>query len=170
MKKVLFVILLLLFSVGLGYRQLTLTKSSQPAKVTKSSAAEVAHSATTSANPLGTSGFKPKSSHAAQASPAHSIPNSAGQPVSRETLPLLEAVLNQPVSIEHGGALRELALAKDELYVRNADGKGRVVTIPSATSASELLGQIEKVQKETGSAPELILYPMGAEKRVSPTH
>ena len=167
MKKVLFVILLLLFSVGLGYRQLTLTKSSQPAKVTKSSAAEVAHSATTSANPLGTSGFKPKSSHAAQASPAHSIPNSAGQPVSRETLPLLEAVLNQPVSIEHGGALRELALAKDELYVRNADGKGRVVTIPSATSASELLGQIEKLQKETGSAPELILYPMGAERNDS---
>ena len=167
MKKVLFVILLLLFSVGLGYRQLTLTKSSQPAKVTKSSAAEVAHSATTSANPLGTSGFKPKSSHAAQASPAHSVPNRAGQSVSRETLPLLEAVLNQPFSIEHGGALCELALAKDELYVRNADGKGRVVTIPSATSASELLGQIEKVQKETGSAPELILYPMGAERNDS---
>ena len=84
-----------------------------------------------------------------------------------ESLPLLEAVLNQPVSIEHGGAMRELALAKDELYVRNADGKGRVVTIPSATSASDLLGQIEKLQKETGSAPELILYPTGAARNDS---
>ena len=79
-----------------------------------------------------------------------------------ETRPILEAILNQPVSIEHGGALRELALAKDELYVRNSDGIGRVVSIPSASSASELLGQIEKLQKETGSAPELILYPPGA--------
>ncbi len=67
-----------------------------------------------------------------------------------ETLPLLEAVLNQPVSIDHGGALRELALAKDELYVRNADGIGRVVSIPPADSASELLGQIEK-----GSVPHI---------------
>ena len=162
MKKILFVILLLLFSVGLGYRQLTLTKSSQPAKATKSSAVEVAGSATTSANPMGTSGFQSQASHAAQASPAHSIPNSAGQPVSRETLPLIEAVLNQPVSIKHGGASRELALAKDELYVRNADGKGRAVSIPSAGSASDLLAQVEKLQKETGSAPELILYPTGA--------
>lgn len=104
----------------------------------------------------------PKASHTAQTSPAHSIPNRAGQPVSPETWPLLEAVLNQPVSIEHGGALRELALAKDELYVRNADGIGCVVSIPSASNASELLGQIEKLQKETGSTPELILYPPGA--------
>ena len=104
----------------------------------------------------------PKASHAAQASPTHSISNPAGQPLSRETRLLLEAVLNQAVSIEHGGALRELALAKDELYVRNADGKGRVVSIPAATSASDLLGQFEKIQKETGSAPELIFYPTGA--------
>jgi len=103
----------------------------------------------------------PKASHAAQASPTHSISNPAGQPLSRETRLLLEAVLNQAVSIEHGGALRELALAKDELYVRNADGKGRVVSIPAATSASDLLGQFEKIQKEIGSAPELILYPPG---------
>ena len=152
MKKVLFVILLLLFSVGLGYRQLTLTKSSQSAKLTKSGAVEVAHSATTSANPMASSGFQPKSS---SATPVVAL----SRP---ESLPLLEAVLNQPVSIKHGGALRELALAKDELYVRNADGKGRAVSIPSATSASDLLAQIEKVQKETGSAPELILYPPGA--------
>ncbi len=109
----------------------------------------------------------PIASHAAQTSPAHSIPNRAGQPVSRETWPLLEAVLNQPVSIEHGGALRELALAKDELYVRNADGIGRVLSIPAATSASDLLGQFEKIQKETGSAPELILYPPGATRNDS---
>jgi len=81
---------------------------------------------------------------------------------SLQNLPFLEAALNQPVSIEHGGALRELALAKDELYVRNADGKGRVISIPSVSSSSELLGLIVKLQKETGSAPELILYPLGA--------
>jgi subtilisin family serine protease len=109
----------------------------------------------------------PKASHTAQTSPAHSIPNRAGQPVSRETWPLLEVVLNQPVSIEHGGALRELALAKDELYVRNADGIGCVVSISSAISASDLFGQIEKLQKETGSTPELILYPLGAARNDS---
>jgi len=84
-----------------------------------------------------------------------------------ETLPLLEAVLNQPVSIEHGGALRELSLAKDELYVRNADGIGRVVSIPLITSGNELLDQIAKVQKETSSTPELILYPAGAPRNDS---
>jgi subtilisin family serine protease len=84
-----------------------------------------------------------------------------------ETLPLLEAVLNHPVSIEHGGALRELSLAKDELYVRNADGIGRVVSIPLITSGNELLDQIAKVQKETSSTPELILYPAGAPRNDS---
>ena len=99
----------------------------------------------------------------ASAKPALSLPGSVTATASArpETLPLLEAVLNKPVSIEHGGAMRELALAKDELYVRNADGKGRVVSIPAATSASDLLSQLEKLQKETGSAPELILYPPG---------
>jgi len=91
-----------------------------------------------------------------------SSPAVAASSIRSESLPLLEAVLNQPVSIEHGGALRELALAKDELYVRNSDGIGRVLSIPSASSARELLDQIEKLQKETGSAPELILYPPGA--------
>ena len=109
----------------------------------------------------------PKASHAAQASPTHSISNPAGQPVSRETRLLLEAILNQPISIEHGGTLREFALAKDQLYVRNADGIGRVVSIPLAASASELLGQIEKLQKETASAPELVLYPPGAARNES---
>ncbi|NDG72118.1 MAG: hypothetical protein EBY32_12630, partial [Proteobacteria bacterium] len=108
------------------------------------------------------SNFADSDSQLSKPTASHSIPTPAGQPVSREAWPLLEAVLNKPVSIEHGGAMRELALAKDELYVRNADGKGRVVSIPSATSASDLLGQIEKLQKETGSAPELILYPTGA--------
>jgi len=96
--------------------------------------------------------------------PAVSLPSPAvaASSIRSESLPLLEAVLNQPVSIEHGGALRELALAKDELYVRNAHGIGRVVLIPPANNASELLSQIKKLQKETGSSPELILYPPGA--------
>ena len=111
----------------------------------------------------------PVASIVATAKTAAPMPRSvaAASSIRPETAAFLEAVLNQPVSIEHGGAMRELALAKDELYVRNADGKGRVVTIPSATSASDLLGQIEKLQKETGSAPELILYPTGAARNDS---
>ena len=91
----------------------------------------------------------------------------AAASIRPETITLLDTTLNQSISIEHGGALRELVLAKDELYVRNADGIGRVVSIPSASNASELLGQIEKLQKETGSTPELILYPIGANRNDS---
>ena len=111
----------------------------------------------------------PVASIASTANPPVSLPSPAAAPTSIRppTTTLLEAVLNQPVSIEHGGALRELALAKDELYVRNADGIGRVVSIPSASSASELLGQLEKLQKETNSTPELILYPTGAVRNES---
>ena len=89
------------------------------------------------------------------------------EPSRAETIPLLDTALNRSVSIEHGGALRALTLAKDELYVRNADGIGRVVSIPNASSASELLEQIAKVQKETASTPELILYPAGAPRNDS---
>jgi subtilisin family serine protease len=119
---------------------------------------------------------RPHSLESAQSTPAGSHSEHQATLVSAdanavatrpETAPLLEAVLEQPVSIEHGGALRELALAKDELYVRNADGIGRVVSIPPASNASELLGQIEKLQKKTGSAPELILYPPGAARNES---
>jgi len=89
------------------------------------------------------------------------------QNISSENLPLLEAALQQPVSIEHGGALRELVLAKDELYVRDADGKGRVVAIPSASHAAALLEQWQKIQTATGSAPELVLYPPNAPRNDS---
>lgn len=81
---------------------------------------------------------------------------------SKDVVPLLENALNQPVSIEQGGALRAFDLAKDQVYVRNADGIGRVVSIPPVQTASELLGRMGEVQKETGTVPELILYPMGA--------
>lgn len=84
-----------------------------------------------------------------------------------QILPQLEVAFNQPISIEHGGALRDLVLAKDELYVRNADGVGRVVTFPPASSAADLLQQWQKTQKETGSAPELVLYPPGAPRNES---
>jgi subtilisin family serine protease len=63
--------------------------------------------------------------------------------------------------------LRDLTLAKDELYVRDADGIGRVVSIPLITRGNELLDQIAKVQKETASTPELILYPAGAPRNDS---
>jgi subtilisin family serine protease len=159
MKKITLILLpLLIIGIGITYLNLDLSG-------TKTSSEVIAQVSSGHANNFGDSDAPlslPMASHSAQASHAHSIPASAGQPVSREVLPLLEAVLNQPISIEHGGALRELALAKDELYVRNSDGIGRVLSIPSASSARELLDQIEKLQKETGSAPELILYPPGA--------
>lgn len=84
-----------------------------------------------------------------------------------QALPQLEVVFNQSVLIEHGGALRDLVLAKDELYVRNADGVGRVVTFPPASNAADLLQQWHKTLKETGFAPELIMYPLGAPRNES---
>lgn len=164
MKKISLILLpLLIIGIGITYLNFDLSG-------TKTSSEVIAQVSSGHADNFGDSDAPlslPMASHSAQASHAHSIPISAGQPVSREVLPLLEAILNQPISIEHGGALRELALAKDELYVRNADGIGRVVSIPPASNASELLGQIEKLQKETGSASELILYPPGAARNES---
>lgn len=158
MKKILIFLPLLLIGIGIAYNFFNLSGPKTSSEVLTQESSGHEDNFADSDSPLSPT----KASHAAQASPAHSIPNPAGQAVSRATWPLLEAVLNQPVSIERGGALRELALAKDELYVRNADGIGRVVSIPSASSASELLGQLEKLQKENGSTPELILYPLGA--------
>jgi subtilisin family serine protease len=158
MKKILIFLTLLVLGIGIAYNFLDLSGPKTSTEVLTQESTGHAANFGDSDSPLS----PPKATHASQSSPAHSIPNPAGQPVSRATRTLLEAVLNQPVSIEHGGALRELALAKDELYVRNSDGIGRVVSIPSADSASDLLAQIEKLQKETGSAPELILYPPGA--------
>jgi subtilisin family serine protease len=159
-KKQLFFMLLIL-PVSIGYWELSQrVPNSAPAVAQHNGAYEPATIPLASQSPS----KPPVASIAAPAQPAVSLPSPAAAPVSirLQTTTLLEAVLNQPVSIEHGGALRELALAKDELYVRNSDGIGRVVSIPSASNASELLGQIEKLQKETGSTPELILYPPGA--------
>jgi subtilisin family serine protease len=155
-KKLAFIPLVILLAISLGYFQFPQFFSKPAPAVTQKSASEPAAASQGHATP-------PVASIASTAKPAISLPSSvAASTIRPESLPLLEAVLNQPVSIKHGGASRELALAKDELYVRNADGKGRVVSIPSAGSASDLLAQVEKLQKETGSAPELILYPTGA--------
>jgi len=156
MKKYSLIFLpLFIIGIGISYRNFDLSRP------------KVSTEVLTQASIGNVSNFADSDSQLSKPTASHSIPTPAGQPVSREAWPLLEAVLNKPVSIEHGGAMRELALAKDELYVRNADGKGRVVSIPSATSASDLLGQIEKLQKETGSAPELLLYPTGAARNDS---
>ena len=157
MKKILIFLTLLFLGIGIAYHFLDLSGPKTSTEVLTQESSGHADNFADSESPLS----QPNVSRS-QAASAHSIPAPAGQFAPGETLPLLEAVLNQPVSIEHGGALRELALAKDELYVRNADGIGRVVSIPSASNASELLGQIEKLQKENGSTPELILYPPGA--------
>jgi subtilisin family serine protease len=154
-KTILIFLPLFVIGIGIAYRNVDLSGTKTSSEVFTQASSGHAGNLADSASPL------------QQTTASHSIPSPSGQPASGETLQLLEAVLNQPVSIEHGGALRELALAKDELYVRNADGIGRVVSIPSATSASALVGQLEKLQKETGSFPELILYPKGAARNDS---
>ena len=152
-------------ALSLGYFQFPQFFSKSAPAVAKSTANEPAALLATSQGPA----TSPVASIASTAKTSAPLPSpvASASSIRPETTTFLEAVLNKPVSIEHGGALRELALANDELYVRNADGKGRVVTIPSATSASDLLGQIEKLQKETGSAPELIMYPTGAARNDS---
>lgn len=150
MKKFLVFLTLIFLGIGIAYHFLDLSgPKTSPVVLTQESSGHADNFAD-SESPLS----QPNASRS-QAASAHSIPAPAGQFAPGETLPLLEAILNQPVSIEHGGPLRELALAKDELYVRNSDGVGRVVSIPSASNASELLGQIEKLQKENGSTPDL---------------
>jgi subtilisin family serine protease len=152
MKKISLITLLVLLAIGLGYQQFAHRDSSHSPNIARKSTFETANSATSSVDPSGAIVSQAKTSSATQ----------ADGPSRADTIALLETALTHPVSIEHGGALRDLTLAKDELYIRNADGIGRVVSIPSSNSASELLDQITKLQKETGSAPELILYPVGA--------
>ncbi|MCX6975462.1 MAG: S8 family serine peptidase [Verrucomicrobia bacterium] len=110
-------------------------------------------------SPTAFQSHSPKSDLSTGSSPNSATPTHANQLGAAQIAERLSPAFDKPVSIEHGGALRELTLAKDELYVRNADGIGRVVSIPPAASASEMLTTIDKVQKETGAAPELILYP-----------
>ena len=153
-KKLIPLSFLGILAISLGYFQFPQFFSNSAPTVAQSSANDPVALLATSQGPA----TPPVASTAA---PLPSLV-AAASPIRPETTAFLEAILNQPVSIDHGGALRELALAKDELYVRDSDGVGRVVSIPSASNASELLGQIEKLQKETGSAPELILYPPGA--------
>lgn len=157
MKKFSLIILLVLLAIGLGYQQFGLRDSSHSVNAPKPKTLETATSETSSVAPASASVFQTTPSSVSQPS----------EPSRAETIALLETALTHPVSIEHGGALRALTLAKDELYVRTADGIGRVVSIPPAASASELLDQIAKVQKETLSAPELILYPAGAPRNDS---
>ena len=164
-KKLIPLSFLGILALSLGYFQFPQFFSKSAPAVAKSTANEPAALLATSQGPA----TSPVASIASTAKTSAPLPSpvASASSIRPETTTFLEAVLNKPVSIEHGGALRELALANDELYVRNADGKGRVVTIPSATSASDLLGQIEKLQKETGSAPELIMYPTGAARNDS---
>ncbi len=152
MKKISLIILLVLLAIAFGYRQLALRASSHSANIAKANTLETSNSPTSSLDPSGAIVSQARTSSASQ----------ADGPSRAETIPLLDTALHHPVSIEHGRALRELALAKDELYVRDTDGIGRVISIPLIASASELLDQVAKVQKETASTPELILYPAGA--------
>jgi subtilisin family serine protease len=157
MKKTSLIILMVILAIGLGYQQFAHRDSSHSPNIARKSTFETANRATSSVDPSGAIVSQTKTSSATQ----------ADGPSRAETIPLLDTALHHPVSIEHGGTLRALTLAKDELYVRDTDGIGRVISIPLIASASELLDQIAKVQKETASAPELILYPPGAARNES---
>ena len=159
-KKLILLSFLGILAISLGFFQFPQFFSNSAPVVAQSSANKPLAFPAASQSPAN----PPVASTASAAKTAAPMPRpvAAASSIRPETTAFLEAVLNQTVSIDHGGALRELVLAKDELYVRNSDGIGRVVSIPSASNASELSGQIEKLQKENGSAPQLILYPPGA--------
>lgn len=174
MKKTLiaagvFAISAILVGGGSGY----FTSKSENTSEIRSASASADHKTASNTSPpapesaAGSQSAHPATHPATQSPPQASSLSRASQEKKAQIAERLSPAFDKPVSIEHGGALRELTLAKDELYVRNADGIGRVVSIPPAASASELLGQIAKVQKETGSAPELILYPSGTPRNDS---
>ena len=152
-----FAIAAILVGGGSGYF------TSKSEKETRSTSASADHKTSSNPSPPAPeSAAGSQSAHpATQSPPQASSLSPASQEKTAQIAERLSPAFNKPVSIEHGGALRELILAKDELYVRNTDGIGRVVSIPPAASAADLLSSIDKVQKETGAAPELILYPSG---------
>jgi subtilisin-like proprotein convertase family protein/subtilisin family serine protease len=82
-----------------------------------------------------------------------------------ETKTRLQKYSKSAATLADAGMVRSFRLAMDELYVRDPEtGKGKGVVVTPAADLSGLLGQMEKVQAETGLVPELVMYEEGAER------
>ena len=81
------------------------------------------------------------------------------------TMARLQKYASTPAVLADAGMVRNFRLAMDELYVRDPEtGKGKGVTVASASDLAGLMAQMEKVQSETGLVPELVMYEDGVER------
>ena len=81
------------------------------------------------------------------------------------TMARLQKYASTPAVVADAGMVRNFRLAMDELYVRDPEtGKGKGVTVASASDLAALMAQMEKVQSETGLVPELVMYEDGVER------
>ena len=128
----------------------------------------------------GTSEFNKNASHATDKNggatdPAKGVNSTGSNPFTREkktwsqlpvaTMARLQKYASTPAVVADAGMVRNFRLAMDELYVRDPEtGKGKGVTVASASDWSALMAQMEKVQSETGLVPELVMYEDGVER------
>jgi len=81
------------------------------------------------------------------------------------TIARLQKYASTPAVVADAGMVRNFRLAMDELYIRDPEtGKGKGVTVASASDLAALMAQMEKVQAETGFVPELVMYEDGIER------
>jgi len=81
------------------------------------------------------------------------------------TMARLQKYASTPAVVADAGGVRNFRLAMDELYVRDPEtGKGKGVTVASASDLATLMAQMEKVQTDTGFVPELVMYEDGVER------
>lgn len=81
------------------------------------------------------------------------------------TMARLQKYAANPAVVTDAGMVRNFRLAMDELYVRDPEtGKGKGITVDSASDLAGLMAQMEKVQSETGLVPELVMYEEGVER------
>ena len=128
----------------------------------------------------GTSEFNKSASHATDKNggatdPAKGVNSTGSNPFTREkktwsqlpvaTMARLQKYASTPAVVADAGMVRNFRLAMDELYVRDPEtGKGKGVTVASASDWLALMAQMEKVQSETGLVPELVMYEDGVER------
>ena len=128
----------------------------------------------------GTSEFNKNASHATDKNggatdPAKGVNSTGSSPFTREkktwsqlpvaTMARLQKYASTPAVVADAGMVRNFRLAMDELYVRDPEtGKGKGVTVASASDLAALMAQMEKVQSETGLVPELVMYEEGVER------
>ena len=128
----------------------------------------------------GTSEFNKNASHATDKNggatdPAKGVNSTGSNPFTRErktwsqlpvaTMARLQKYASTPAVVADAGMVRNFRLAMDELYVRDPEtGKGKGVTVASASDLLALMAQMEKLQSETGLVPELVMYEDGVKR------